>query len=339
MATQITTAFVKQYEANVRLLLQQMGSRLRDKVILSSGKRGEEVYMDAIGSTKAQRVTTRYADSPLIITPHTRRRVTPVDFDWGELVDNPDKLRMIIDPTSTYAQNAALAMGREIDDLIIDAAFGTVSMTTTDGSSATASQTFAQDDGETVAVNHWEDLAGINYQGGTAPFHETSGASTYTKPTTDSGLTIDKLIKARTLLAENEADDFDFGGAGGNLFIACSANQLRKLMNDPRVQSADYAALRALVSGEVDSFMGFNFIRTELTKTSAQGVSRLDSNSDEEVLAFHRAGIGLCVWADMVTRIEERADKRFSNYLYMSMTMGAVRLEGKRVVKILCDNS
>ena len=129
------------------------------------------------------------------------------------------------------------------------------------------------------------------------------------------------------------------GGAGGNLFIVCSANQLRKLMNDPRVQSADYNALRALVAGDVDSFMGFNFIRTELTKTSAQGVSRLDTNSDEEVLAFHRAGIGLCVWADMVTRIEERADKRFSNYLYMSMTMGAVRLEGKRVVKILCDNS
>jgi len=339
MATQITTAFVKQYEANVRLLLQQMGSRLRDKVILSGGKRGEEVYMDAIGSTKAQRVTTRYADSPLIITPHTRRRVTPIDFDWGELVDNPDKLRMIIDPTSTYAQNAALAMGREIDDLIIDAAFGTVSMTTTDGSSATASQTFTEDNGKTVAVNHWEDLAGINYQGGTAPFHETTGASTYTKPTTDSGLTIDKLIKTRTLLAENEADDFDFGGAGGNLFIACSANQLRKLMNDPRVQSADYSTLRALVAGEVNSFMGFQFIRTEQTKTSAQGTSRLDTNSDEEVLAFHRAGIGLCVWADMVTRIEERADKRFSNYLYMSMTMGAVRLEGKRVVKILCDNS
>ena len=339
MATQITTAFVKQYEANVRLLLQQMGSRLRDKVILSGGKRGEEVYMDAIGSTKAQRVTTRYADSPLIITPHTRRRVTPIDFDWGELVDNPDKLRMIIDPTSTYAQNAALAMGREIDDLIIDAAFGTVSMTTTDGSSATASQTFTEDNGKTVAVNHWEDLAGINYQGGNAPFHETTGASTYTKPTSDSGLTIDKLIKTRTLLAENEADDFDFGGAGGNLFIACSANQLRKLMNDPRVQSADYSTLRALVAGEVNSFMGFQFIRTEQTKTSAQGTSRLDTNSDEEVLAFHRAGIGLCVWADMVTRIEERADKRFSNYLYMSMTMGAVRLEGKRVVKILCDNS
>lgn len=340
MATQITTAFVKQYEANVRLLLQQMGSRLRDKVILSSGKRGEEVYMDAIGSTKAQRVTTRYADSPLILTPHTRRRVTPIDFDWGELVDNPDKLRMIIDPTSTYAQNAALAMGREIDDLIIDAAFGTVSMTTTDGSSATASQTFAEDNGETVAVNHWEDLAGINYQGGTAPFHTTSGASTYTKPTSDSGLTIDKLIKTRTLLAENEADDFDFGGPGGNLFIVCSANQLRKLMNDPRVQSADYSTLRALVAGEVNSFMGFQFIRTEQTKTSAQGVTRLtDSTLDEEVLAFHRAGIGLCVWADMVTRIEERADKRFSNYLYMSMTMGAVRLEGKRVVKILCDNS
>lgn len=331
MATQITTAFVKQYEANVRLLIQQMGSRLRDKVVLSSGKRGEEVYMDSIGSTKAQRVTNRYADSPLILTPHTRRRVSPIDFDWGELVDNPDKLRMIIDPTSMYAQNAALAMGREIDDLIIDAAFGDVQKTIVDGSSATGAASFATDGGATVARDYWNDLAGIAEQ-----FH----GNAYTKPTSVTGLTIDKLVSARTTLAQNEADDYDMGGPGGNLFCVCSAQQLEKLLIDPRVQSSDYNTIRSLVAGDVNSFLGFTFLRTEQTRTSAASGTagdRLDSNGDEEVLCFHRAGLGLCMWADTTTRIEERADKRFSNYIYMSMTMGAVRLEGKRVVKILCS--
>ena len=66
MSTQITTSFVKQYSANVQLLVQQMGSRLRGAVTLEAGKVGEEVYMDRISATDAQKVTTRHGDSPQI---------------------------------------------------------------------------------------------------------------------------------------------------------------------------------------------------------------------------------------------------------------------------------
>ncbi len=53
MSTQITKAFVKQYSANVQLLVQQMGSRLRGAVTLEGGKIGEEVFMDRLDSTAA----------------------------------------------------------------------------------------------------------------------------------------------------------------------------------------------------------------------------------------------------------------------------------------------
>ena len=100
-------------------------------------------------------------------------------------------------------------------------------------------------------------------------------------------------------------------------------------MNDSSFVNRDFSPLYALYTGEVDSFMGFNFIRTEKT-TVASNV--------EDVLCFHRAGLGLCIWEDIVARVDERADKRFSQYIYFRMTMGATRLEEKRVIKIKCDN-
>jgi hypothetical protein len=46
-------------------------------------------------------------------------------YEWADLIDDADKVRMLIDPTSTYAMAAAAAMGRAMDDAIIDAAIGT----------------------------------------------------------------------------------------------------------------------------------------------------------------------------------------------------------------------
>jgi hypothetical protein len=51
--------------------------------------------------------------------------VTMDTYEWADLIDDSDKVRMLIDPTSTYAQAAAAAMGRAMDDSIISAATGT----------------------------------------------------------------------------------------------------------------------------------------------------------------------------------------------------------------------
>ena len=139
MSSQITTAFVQQYSANVQLLSQQMGSLLRDKVRVESVV-GKNAFFDQVGSVTAVQKTSRHSDTPQIDTPHARRRVSLSDYEFADLIDNQDKVRMLIDPTSTYAQAAAYAIGRAMDDVIISAALGTAFTGETGSTSTTQSK-------------------------------------------------------------------------------------------------------------------------------------------------------------------------------------------------------
>jgi len=124
MSTEITTAFSQQFSANVQLLSQQMGSVLRGGVDEESVV-GEKAFFDQVGAAAAVKRTSRHTDTPLVETPHSRRQVTMESYEWGDLIDDADKVRMLIDPTSTYARAAAAAIGRSMDDAIITAATGT----------------------------------------------------------------------------------------------------------------------------------------------------------------------------------------------------------------------
>lgn len=124
MSVQITTAFSQQFSSNVALLSQQRGSILRGAVREESVV-GEKSFFDQVGSVAAVKRTSRHGDTPIVETPHSRRMVTLETYEWADLIDDADKVRMLIDPTSTYAQAAAAAMGRAIDDEIIAAATGT----------------------------------------------------------------------------------------------------------------------------------------------------------------------------------------------------------------------
>jgi len=311
MSTQITTSFVKQYSANVQLLVQQMGSRLRGAVTLETGKVGEEVYMDRISATDAQKVTTRHGDSPQIDTPHDRRRVTPVDYDWGDLIDNPDRLRTLIDPASAYSVNAAMAMGRAMDDEIITAITGT--------------STYGKSGGSSYAT-----LAAYNSASQVISPETNDYAVDGENTGVNQPLTVGKLIHARKILGAADADDYDVNG-NSNLFLVVNSQQLGWLLTSTKVNSADYNQVRALVAGDLNQYMGFNIIRTERIGTETD-----NSDTCDKVLAFHRRGVGLCIWEDIVARITERPDKRFSQYIYYRMTLGATRLEEERVVQINC---
>ena len=139
MSSQITTAFVQQYSANIQMLSQQMGSLLRDKVRLESVV-GKNAFFDQVGSVTAVEKTSRHSDTPQIDTPHARRRVSLADYEFADLIDQQDKVRLLIDPTSSYAQAAAMAMGRAMDDVIIAAATGTA-FTGETGATSEAAQT------------------------------------------------------------------------------------------------------------------------------------------------------------------------------------------------------
>ena len=54
---------------------------------------------------------------------------------------------------------------------------------------------------------------------------------------------------------------------------------------------------------------------------------------------FTKDAIKLAVGQDVKSRVAERGDKGFNMYAYMCMSLGATRMEEKKVVEIFCDES
>lgn len=290
MSQQITTAFVQQYSANVQMLSQQMGSRLRDAVRLETVV-GKNAFIDQIGSVTAQLRSSRHADTPQIDTPHQRRRLSIASYEFADLIDDQDKVRMLIDPTSSYAQAAAAAMGRAMDDVIITAALGTAS--TGETGSGTA------------------DLDATNNMVGSS--------------SSNDGLTIAKLTEAKRKMDLNDVDP------SIPRYIAVGPKQIEDLLGTTQVTSSDFNTIKALVQGDVDTFMGFQFIMTNRLS--------IDSNDIRSCFAWAEDGITLGIGKDVQARIDERNDKGYATQVYYCMDIGAVRMEEAKVVKIFCDET
>lgn len=295
MSLQIDLAMVNAYRANVSLLVQQKGSRLRNAVRVEPQNAEFEFY-DRIGATEAQEITGRHQDTPLMSTPHDRRRCSLRDFDWADLIDRQDKLKMLMDPTGPYAQNAVFAMGRKMDDLLIDAAFGTAYS----GKTGATSVSFPA--ANQVAVN----------------YVESGGAA-------NSNLTIGKLRRAKEIFDayDNDPDE--------QRFMTVTANSLHSLLRNTEVTSADYNTVKALVEGKVDSFMGFNFIRTQRLQTDGSGYRRH--------IAWIKSGLLLGVSQEPQVDVGPRRDKRNSVQVYVSLGIGATRMEEEKVVEVKVDES
>jgi hypothetical protein len=226
MSFNITTHFVQQYTTNVQLLLQQKGSKLRNCVTVGSYTGKAAKAIEQVGPVTAQKRTIRHGDTPLISTPADARWVFPVDYEWADLIDDQDKLRMLIDPTSSYSQNGAYALGRAMDDEIISAFFADAKT----GENGSTTTVFGANQDVTVATG-------------------STGAT---------GLNIAKLREAKKILMANEVDiDND------PLFCIITAEQHDDLLNEAQAISLDYNTRPVLVDGKITAFMGFNFVHTE----------------------------------------------------------------------------
>lgn len=286
MSTQITTAFSQQFSANVQLLSQQTGSILRGGVS-EEAVTGEKAFFDQVGAAAAVKRTSRHQDTPMVETPHSRRMVTMDSYEWADLIDDADKVRMLIDPTSTYARAAAAAMGRAMDDAIIEAATGTAKTGKSGGTSTTM-------------------LAAHQIANGSAD------------------LTLAKLIEAKKTL--------DLASVDPSIprHIAVGPDQIEALLNSTTVTSSDFNTIKALVQGEINTFLGFQFhVSTRLAK----------SGNIRTCFAWAEDGIKLAVGKDVMSRIDERSDKSYSTQVYYCATFGATRMEEEKVVQIDCDES
>lgn len=283
MSTQITTAFVQQYSGNVQMLSQQKGSRLR-RAVRVENINGEYAYFDQVGAVSMTKRTSRHADTPLSDTPHSRRKVFAEPYDYADLIDKPDRVRTLIDPTNSYAMAAAWGAGRTMDDVIIAAANGTALTGKTGATSVTLPTA------QKIAVNA-------------------------------SGLTLAKLIQAKEILdaAENDPDE--------PRYIAFRAKDQTTLLNTTEVKSADYNTVKALVQGQINTFLGFEFIRTERLITSTDG-------SSIACLAWRKSALLLAESDAPTARISERDDKNYSTQVFYHIDVGATRMEEVGIVEI-----
>jgi len=282
MSSQITTAFVQQYSNNVQMLSQQKGSLLRGSVDVESVV-GKNSFFDQVGVATAQKRVTRHSDTPQMDTPHARRRVSLVDYEYADLIDNQDKIRTLIDPTSSYALAAAYALGRAQDDEIITAVSGTA---------------FTGETGSTSTI--------------------LPSAQKITESGSD-GLTIAKLRSAKEIL--------DSGNVDPSIprTIVVGPKQITNLLGTTEVTSSDFNSVKALANGEVNSFLGFNFIVS----------NRLSIASSKRLcLVYANDGIKMALGQDLMTRIDERSDKGYATQVYVCQSIGCTRMEESKIVTI-----
>jgi len=238
MSLNIPEHYSQQYTDTIQLKLQQGGSRLRAAVQNATHSGKAAVAVEQVGPVSARKRTTRHADTPVIDTPADKRWVFPNDYEWGDMVDHQDKVRMIVEPTSAYAVNGTNAIGRAIDQEIVAAFFGDAKT----GENGTVTTSFPSDRVVDAA--------------------EGAAAAT--------GLNIKKLKVARRKLMEQNVDVMN-----ERLYCAVTAEQHENLLNEIQVTSQDFNAQPVLVDGLITRFLGFDFIHTELLETDSGDLRRV----------------------------------------------------------------
>jgi len=297
----IDTAFVRQYQSNLYVLCQQQKSKFMTRV-RNESIQGESKSFDRLGEAEVQEITSRHSDTPNNEQPHTRRWVTPANYDTNSFVDKQDELAMLIQPTNQYAQNQARALGRKTDDIIITAALGTAAA----GVTPTTSSVAFKD--ETISINGDGTVTSLG---------------TLAAVATVADITLAKIATMLRLFLDADVDE------AIPLYWAVSPKDVQSMLQIANLTSIDYVALKAIETGRIDRALGFNFFySTRLTKDAA-------TSTAWRTIAWAQDGIIYASAQAITSKIDERTDLRYTTQVYSVMNGGAVRMDGDKVHECL----
>lgn len=132
------------------------------------------------------------------------------------------------------------------------------------------------------------------------------------------GMTFEKILQAHRMLGRNKVPTRD------RCFII-EPFGIEDLLALPELTNSDYATVKALATGEVNSFMGF------------QWVNYLEMAAESNVfyaVAMHKDSAGLAMGEDVMTRIDELPERSYTTQVYLRSTFGAVRIQDEGVIEI-----
>jgi hypothetical protein len=136
MASSITNAFITQFEAEVHMAYQRMGSKLKNLVRIVNGVNGSTVKFQKVAKGSAN-TKARHAEVVAMDLAHSNVTATLTDYYAADYVDKLDELKVNIDERQVVAQSAAYALGRKTDEVLIATLDAATSIAANVSSSAT----------------------------------------------------------------------------------------------------------------------------------------------------------------------------------------------------------
>jgi len=114
--------------------------------------------------------------------------------------------------------------------------------------------------------------------------------------------------------------------------IVIHANNLANLLSETSVTSSDFNSVKALVQGELNTFLGFTF---HVIGDRTEGGLPIDGSSDRKVFAFHQAAVGYGEGIAMRTEINYIPEK--TSWLVNEVfSANAVAIDAEGIVQITC---
>lgn len=234
MSSTITTQFVTQWDAAIRLAVQQQDSRFMKAATDRGTIEGSSFTVNNLGTTDMPENTVRHGDTEWGEIAHTARNAVMRDFYRALPMDRNDIPKMKANPVTGghYMTSLIAARNRRIDNIIYLALLGTI---------------LSQDGTVSNVLPAGQKIAA----GGTA-------------------LTKAKIIQARSLFRKNEADAQN----GEELFIAYNDMNVQTIMADTTLTSSDWMAVQMLQAGKIaENWMGFTWIPYQAMNNVAGTIS------------------------------------------------------------------
>lgn len=232
MTATVTTQFKTQFDSALRLAAQQKNSRLQSLVTDRGMVEGNAFTINNLGSAGLlDENVVRHGDTTWSEITHTARLVYMRDYFKALPLDRNDIPKMAANPLSggQYMQSLIAARNRRIDNIIYQAALGTIP-------AADGSASYTLPAGQKIVV------------GGT-------------------GLTKAKIIAARALFRANEADELSDDGDFPVMLYNSLA--LTQILSDTTLTSGDYMTGQMLQQGKLDTaFLGFKWVPYEALNVS-----------------------------------------------------------------------
>ena len=147
----------------------------------------------------------------------------------------------------------------------------------------------------------------------------TTAPTTATVTITASSLYLTDVAEMKLALDDSDVEEED-------RYLVITPTLLSSALQQEKISSADYAAVKALVNGEIDTFMGFKWITS--TRIAAYTTLAIEG------LVYHKNAICLAMASQPMVRTDERKDLSYSWQVYYELNCGAVRLEEDRIRKI-----